>query len=344
MRTCSRGTGDNPANRFETLQPESDPEAPPEDPGATLYLKDHAASLITTNKSPDIPFEASINPYRGCEHGCVYCYARPTHEYLGYSCGLDFETRILVKEEAPDLLRRELSAPGWKPKVLAMSGVTDPYQPVERRLGITRSCLEVLADFLNPVGIVTKNELVLRDIDHLERLAEARAVRVHISLTTLDGTLRRRLEPRTSPPEARLRTIERLALAGIPVGVLVAPIIPGLNDHEIPGILERAAGAGATTAGRVLLRLPHGVKDLFVGWLREHYPQREAKVLGRLRSLRDGDMSSSAFHGRMTGAGIHAEQIRQLFELSCRRHGLDREGAPLSTRHFRRDPAQQLLF
>src|SRR5262252_8690683 len=228
-----RGAGSNPPNRFYKRSVVPDPEAAdPEEPlPRTQFLKDSARSIIARNDSPDIPFETSINPYRGCEHGCVYCYARPFHEYLGFSPGIDFETKILVKEDAPKLLREELSSPKWKPQTIAMSGVTDCYQPVERRLKLTRGCLEVLAEFRNPVAIVTKNNLVTRDIDVLTRLAEVNAVAVFISLTTLDTDLRKVMEPRTSPPAARLAAIRALANAGIPVGVLIAPVIPGLTDH-----------------------------------------------------------------------------------------------------------------
>src|SRR5215831_8856082 len=236
----SRGAAVNPPNRFEKLHLEADADFDPElDPlPQTQFLKDTSSTIITYNDSPDVGFEASINPYRGCEHGCIYCYARPFHEYLGFSSGLDFETKIVVKEDAPKLLRQELSSPKWKPQVIGISGVTDCYQPVERRLKLTRGCLEVLAEFRNPVSIVTKNALITRDIDVLSELARHHAVRVHISLTTLDTELRKVMEPRTSPPAARLAAVEKLAKAGVPVGVLLAPMIPGLNDHEIASLIE----------------------------------------------------------------------------------------------------------
>ena len=242
-----RGAADNPPNRFEALAHAPDPEAiDPDGPGPdTEFLKDPSRSLITYNDSPDVGFTASINPYRGCEHGCIYCYARPTHEYLGFSAGLDFETKILVKEDAPELLRRELSSPRWTPQVLAISGVTDPYQPVERRLELTRRCLEVLAEFRNPVAIITKNHLVTRDVDLLGELARHEAVAVYLSVTTLDPRLARTMEPRTSQPARRLAAIEALSRAGVPSGVLVAPVIPGLTDHEMPKIVAAAARAGA---------------------------------------------------------------------------------------------------
>src|ERR1039457_2281234 len=251
----ARGAGSNPSNRFERITLERDADWDPEqDPlPRTVFLRDHSSTIITSNDSPDVGFEHSINPYRGCEHGCVYCYARPTHEYLGFSAGMDFETKIMVKEDAPRLLREELSAPGWVPKVIALSGVTDPYQPVERRLKLTRACLEVLAEFRNPVTIVTKNNLVVRDVDLLTELAHCKAAAVFISVTSLDTELRMTLEPRTSPPAARLATISALARAGVPTGVLVAPVIPGLTDHEMPAILTAAAAAGASFAGHTAL-------------------------------------------------------------------------------------------
>src|SRR6185436_4215658 len=245
-----RGASINPANRFEEIHLERDIDwNPEEDPAPrTQFFRDQSATIINYNDSPDIGFDASINPYRGCEHGCIYCYARPTHEYLGFSAGLDFESRIMVKERAPELLRRELSSPKWKPQVIALSGVTDCYQPIERKLKLTRGCLEVLAEFRNPVGIVTKNHLVTRDLDLLQELARHNAAAVCISLTSLDTELRRVMEPRTSPPAARLAAIRALSQAGIPVGALIAPVIPGLTDHEVPALVEAAAKAGARSA------------------------------------------------------------------------------------------------
>ena len=347
-RQSTRGTTHNPTNRFEKIQvePDPDPEALREDQAhpATSYLDDKSSSLITYNKSPDTSFDASINPYRGCEHGCSYCYARPTHEYLGLSSGLDFESVILVKRQAPEILRRELASPKWQPQTLALSGVTDPYQPVERKLQITRACLKVLTRFRNPVGIVTKNELVTRDLDYLQELNRYSAVVVYLSLTTLDRDLRRRLEPRTSPLEARLRAIEKLATHGIPVGALIAPVIPGLNDYEIPKLLSRAGEAGARYAGYLILRLPYQVKDLFADWLQQHYPQRAQKVLDRLKAMRQGQLNSSEFHSRMSGTGIFADQIRQLFEVSARKASLNRTAVELSTASFTRPVEQLELF
>lgn len=341
-----RGTASNPKGRFERLEVEPDPEVDPREIGRppTLFLRDGSRSIITTNDSPDVGFDASINPYRGCEHGCSYCYARPFHEYLGFSAGLDFETRILVKERAAELLRRELTSPKWQPQVLALSGVTDPYQPVERRLKITRGCLEVLAELKNPVQIVTKNHLVTRDADLLAELARHRAAAVSISITTLDADLVRRLEPRASHPERRLQAIERLAAAGVPVGVLVAPIIPALNDHEIPAILDAAAASGATFAGWVVLRLPHGVVDLFSEWLEQHFPQRKAKVLSRVAELRGGRLNDARFGVRMEGRGVFAEQIRSLVHLGRRQAGLASRPPELSTASFRRPQEQLSLF
>jgi DNA repair photolyase len=342
-----RGSAENPANRFETLHYEPDPESlDRDDPApATLLLRDTTRSIIAYNDSPDVGFSASINPYRGCEHGCAYCYARPTHEYLGFSAGLDFETKILVKEDAPELLRRELSSPRWKPQVVAMSGVTDAYQPAERRLKITRRCLEVLAEFRNPVCIVTKNHLVTRDVDLLGELASHQAAAVYVSVTTLDAKLQRALEPRASHPSARLSAIETLNKAGIPAGAMLAPIIPTLNDHEIPAILSAAAQAGACGAGYVMLRLPFAVAGLFEQWLERHVPTQKDKVLGRIRQVRGGKLNDPRFGERMSGEGIIAEQIEALFEMGCRRAGIPDSKAELSTAAFRRPGGTQgLLF
>ncbi len=353
-----RGAPDNPLGRFERLAVVPEPPDEPwptddeTDEGAdaarrripTELLRDASRSIIARNDSPDIPFDASLNPYRGCEHGCVYCYSRPTHEYLGFSAGLDFETRILVKEDAPELLRRELTAPSWTPQMLALSGVTDPYQPVERRLRITRRCLEVLAELRHPVGVITKNRLVTRDLDLLAELAHHHAAAVTLSVTTLDPELAARMEPRASHPRDRLKAIAEVAAAGVPVTVSVAPIIPGLNDHEIPAILEAAAAAGATGAGWVLLRLPGAVAGLFERWLEEHYPERKEKVLGRLRSLRGGRLNDPRFGRRMRGEGTWAEQIAALFAGARRRLGLDGPRPELSTAAFRRPGEQLGLF
>lgn len=339
-----RGAAGNTPNRFERAWHEIDLEA--DDPDlaedgarrglATEFLVDSSRSIIARNESPDIPFEASLNPYRGCEHGCAYCYARPTHEYLGYSAGLDFETKILVKKDAAGLLRRELGSKGWKPTMLSMSGVTDPYQPAERRMRVTRACLEVLAEFRNPVAVVTKNQLVTRDLDLLSELARHGAAAVFLSITTLDAGLGRKLEPRASTPEQRLRAVEALAGAGVPVGVMVAPVIPGLTDHEMPGILAAASRAGAKYAGYVPLRLPMAVAPLFEDWLERHEPGKKAKVLGRVRGIREGKLNDAQFGSRMSGQGAFAEAIRTMFETGCRREGLNEERLELSTKAFRR--------
>jgi DNA repair photolyase len=342
-----RGAADNPANRFERLHYEPDPEAVADDAPApaTQFFRDAARTILVTNDSPDVGFDVSINPYRGCEHGCPYCYARPTHEYLGFSAGLDFETRIMVKEDAPELLRRELNAPRWRPRVVGVSGVTDPYQPIERRLGLTRRCLEVFAEFRNPVAVVTKNRLVTRDVDLFRDLAGHGAAAVFLSVTTLDGDLARVMEPRASQPAGRLAAVAELAAAGVPVGVLVAPVIPGLTDHELPAILEAAAAAGARYAGYVLLRLPHGVADLFGQWLERHFPDKKERVLGRVRDLRGGRLNDARFGSRMRGEGPGAEVVRQLFKLACRRAGIGGRGPALSAAAFRRPGGiQRLLF
>jgi DNA repair photolyase len=340
----ARGATSNPTNRFEPIHLERDEDwNPEEDPlPATRFFHDRTQTILNRNDSPDIGFEYSLNPYRGCEHGCIYCYARPFHEYLGFSAGLDFETRIMVKTNAPQLLREELSSPKWQPQCIALSGVTDCYQPVERRLKITRGCLEVLAEFRNPVGIVTKNALVARDLDLLAELARHNAAVVFISVTTLDSDLRKIMEPRTSPPAARLATIRKLAEAGVPVGVMVAPVIPGLTDHEMPNILAAATEAGAKFAGYVTLRLPYAVAPLFEQWLTTHFPDRKEKVLNRVRSLRGGKLYDAQFGKRMTGEGIFAEQIEQMFHVACRRVGLANNHLPLSTATFRRPGGTQL--
>ena len=343
-----RGASWSPANRFEKLHVDlTDVDVVDEDPDAeekprrpTQYFDDNTKTIIAHNQSPDVGFETSINPYRGCEHGCIYCFARPTHEYLGFSAGLDFESRIMVKRDAPRLLEAELSSPKWKPQLLMMSGVTDCYQPIERKLKITRGCLEVLAKFRNPVGILTKNRLVTRDIDILSELAKHRAVVVNLSVTSLDVTLQQILEPRTSAPNARLDAVAQLRAAGIPVGVMVAPVIPGINDHEIPTIVEACGKAGAQFAGHVLLRLPWAVAPLFEHWLEEHFPERKAKVLDRVRAFRGGKLYDSRWRKRQIGEGIFAEQISNLFDVACRRAGMN-ERPKLSTSAFRR-PNEQL--
>ncbi len=344
---AKRGAAENPKSRFERI--DVDPE--PEEAAAlaagiahldTRLLDDPSRSILATNQSPDVGFDVSINPYRGCEHACAYCYARPTHEYLGFSAGLDFESRILVKRRAPALLRKALASPRWQPQVIAISGVTDAYQPAERKLEITRGCLQVLAEFRNPVAIVTKNRLVTRDADLLGELAAVQAAAVNLSITSLDPQLQQRMEPRASAPQQRLAAIQELARAGVPVGVMVAPIIPGLNDHEVPRILQAAADAGARSAAHIVLRLPHGVKDLFSAWLSRHYPERRDKVLNRVREVRGGRLNDTRFGSRMRGQGIYVEQVRALFHSAARRAGLDGAPPALSSAAFRRPGGEQL--
>ncbi len=341
-----RGTGINPPNRFEPITLERDADWDPEqDPAPrTHFYRDRSQSLITYNDSPDIPFGASINPYRGCEHGCSYCYARPFHEYLGFSAGLDFESKIMVKENAPELLRRELSSRKWKPQLLAMSGVTDSYQPIERKFQITRKCLAVLAEFRNPVSIITKNFLVTRDLDLLRELAAHNAAEVHFSINSLDSELARKLEPRASSPRQRLEGVEALAKAGVPVGVLVAPVIPGLNDHEIPAVLAAAKAAGAGWAYTEVLRLPLAVAPIFQQWLEQNEPGKKDKILGRIRALRGGKLNDARFGSRMHGEGFFAEQIARMFEVARRKAGLAQDGPELSTAAFRRPEGAQLAL
>ena len=335
-----RGSAENPTSRFERLHYAADGEEPPLP--KTELLRDPSRGILSFNQSPDIAFDVSLNPYRGCEHGCIYCYARPTHEYLGFSAGLDFETKILVKERAPELLRRALSAPGWKPQTVALGAATDPYQPAERALKITRGCLAVFAEFRNPVALVTKSALVRRDVDLLADLAADRAAAVRVSITTLDAGLHRMLEPRASAPRRRLAAVEALAKAGVPVGVMVAPVIPAINDHEIPAIIESAKSAGASSASHIMLRLPHGVKELFEAWLARHFPDRRRKVLSRLRSVRGGKLYDSTYGSRMRGSGPFAEQVQALFDLACRRAGIDGPEAELSTSAFRNAACRQI--
>ncbi len=350
-----RGAAEDPANRFTELAVVPDAEGlahaaaaagDDERSGpATRFFRDASRSIVSENDSPDLPFAASVNPYRGCEHGCVYCYARPTHEYLGLSAGLDFETRILVKEDAPQLLRAALIDPKWEPRLLALSGVTDCYQPIERRLRITRRCLEVLAEFRHPTGVVTKNALVLRDVDLLRELARHGAVAVLLTITTLDAGLAAELEPRASRPARRLEAIAELARAGIPAGVIVAPVIPGLTDREIPAIVAAAAQAGARSASWQLLRLPFAVKDLFESWLGRRFPDRKEKVLGRIRETRGGRLNDPRFGARMRGEGEYARQIEQLFRSAVTKAGLGAHRLDVNVKAFRRPgPAQRALF
>jgi DNA repair photolyase len=304
----------------------------------TEVLRDSSRTIITRNKSPDISFEQSINPYKGCEHGCVYCFARPTHAYLGLSPGADFESRLFAKPNAAELLARELSAPGYVPKVIAMGTNTDPYQPIERQLKITRAILEVLRDHRHPVGIVTKSPLILRDLDILAPMAEEGLARAALSITTLDRKLARTMEPRAATPGRRIDAIRELARAGVPASVMFAPVIPALNDEELETVLATAAEAGASSAGYVLLRLPLEIKDLFREWLEEKVPGRAKHVMSLIRQMRGGKDYDSQWHTRMKGTGPYAEMIAKRFHMAIRRLGLNQERKPLSTEKFRRPP------
>ncbi len=331
-----RGTESNPENRFERIHLDMDGIDGNGVP--TSFFRDASRSILAENDSPDIPFRYSLNPYRGCEHGCIYCYARPSHEYLGFSAGLDFEHKILVKQDAPELLRNTFLSSRWTPEVIALSGNTDCYQPIERQLGITRHCLEVFTEFRNPVGIITKNAGVQRDVDLLADLARDDAVHVHVSLTTLDPEVARRMEPRASHPARRLEAVAALADAGVPVGIMIAPVIPGLNDEEIPAILSAAAQAGARSAGWILLRLPSPVDRLFEDWVATQFPNRRERILGRIRECRDGRLTDGQFGRRMRGQGSYARQIQALFDVAARRARLTGKLAPLRTDAFRRPP------
>jgi DNA repair photolyase len=346
-QSSARGAISNPKNRFERLDYIPDPEDPDEQRPLlrTQFIEDDTQSILTRNDSPDVPFTYSVNPYRGCEHGCAYCFARPTHEYLGFSAGLDFETKIVVKVRAPELLRKELSSPKWKPETVALSGVTDCYQPIERKLELTRRCLAVLAEFRNPVSIITKNHLVTRDIDLYRELAAHQAVRVNISITTLDARLAKKLEPRASPPLRRLRAIEELAAAGIPVCLLMAPCIPGLNDHEMLNIFTAAANAGARDAGFTPLRLPGAVAGIFAQWLDIHAPDKKEKILNRVREMRGGKLNDPRFGARMRGAGFYAEQMAAMYKVAWKAAGFATQPPiELSAAGFRAPRQQLQLF
>lgn len=338
------GANFNPANRFGGRRAEDDREhfefaddaAEVFDRHPIEYIADDSQSIVTENSSPDIPFRYSVNPYRGCIHGCAYCYARPYHEYLGLSAGLDFETKIFVKHRAPELLWEFLSRESWQPEVIIFSGVTDCYQPAEREFRLTRGCLEVAREARQPVGIVTKNALIARDLDLLREMAAEQLVHVAVSVTTLDAELARFMEPRTSTPAARLRTIAELTAAGVPVRVMAAPVIPGLNDAEVPAILKEAKAAGALNAAYILLRLPLNVEPIFVEWLERTQPLKKERVLSRIRSTRGGELSDSQFGRRMRGDGEIAKQIQQTFQVFAAKHGLDAKSPPLDTSKFRR--------
>lgn len=313
----------------------------------TIVAPDRARRVMTYNKSPDLHFDRSINPYKGCEHGCVYCFARPTHAYLDLSPGLDFETRIFAKEDAPALLRAELRRRGYRPDTVVLGANTDPYQPVERRMEITRGILEVLAEAKHPVTIVTKSALVLRDLDILQAMAERNLARVMVSVTTLEREMARKLEPRAPTPRKRLDAIAGLCAAGVPVGVLAAPMIPALNDHELEGILKTAAEQGASNAGYVLLRLPHEIKELFAEWLDTHFPNRKQRVLEMVREARGGQLYEAAWGTRMKGRGRYAELIARRFRLACKKHGLNAQRRDLDCTQFappRGDSRQMALL
>ena len=349
-----RGTAVNPPNRFEAARVEAFDDGwdlPEEDAARpqTTLIRDNTRTIIARNDSPDLPFSQSINPYRGCEHGCIYCFARPSHAYLGFSAGLDFETKIVFKPEAAKLLEKELSKSSYKPAVIVLGSNTDPYQPVERTLSITRSVLEVLERFGNPVGIVTKSAGVLRDADILARMAAKGLAKVHISITTLDPVLARALEPRAASPARRLAALRELREARIPVGVMASPMIPGVNDAELERILEQAAIAGAQSAYTVLLRLPHELSALFTDWLEKHLPDRAAHVLSLIRQSRAGKLNDPDFHSRFAGSGPYAEMLHQRFTRAARQFGLDHNAESLDCSQFslpsvKSSPAQMSLF
>jgi DNA repair photolyase len=347
-RRRGRGTVSNATGRYEPLARvafddgwQRLDELPP---FKTSVSVDSTRKIIARNDSPDISFDRSINPYRGCEHGCVYCFARPTHAYLGLSPGLDFESKLFVKPNAPELLERELSAPGYVPRIMAIGTNTDPYQPIERRYKIMRGILEVLERAGHPVGIVTKSTLVLRDLDILARMARRNLVKVAVSVTSLDAKLSRTMEPRAPTPPRRLETLRQLVSAGIPTSAMVAPVIPALNDDEIERILEAVAAAGVRNAGYVLLRLPLEVRDLFREWLVENYPDRYRHVFKLVRDTRGGKDYDSTFGKRMSGSGPIAWMIGRRFEVACERLGFNKTSVRTTTEHFRapRPRSQQL--
>ncbi|HUI30015.1 MAG TPA: PA0069 family radical SAM protein [Candidatus Acidoferrales bacterium] len=350
QKISGRSSGFNPQNRFEevVLVPTDDDSRffPDEDQTErkveTKFFVDTSKTALAKNDSPDVGFTYSINPYRGCEHGCIYCYARPSHEFLGFSSGLDFETKIMVKQNAAELLREAFMKKSWEPQVVAMSGDTDCYQPVERKLKITRRCLEVFLEFRNPVGIVTKNFLITRDLDILIELAKLELVSVAISITSLNQDLTKKMEPRTSSPAKKLEAIEILAKNSIPVGVLIAPVVPGLTDEEIPSILREVSSRGGTFAGLQMLRLPYAVKDLFVDWIRREFPDRENRIIGRIKQVRRGKMNSSEFKERMRGTGETARAIHQLFYASCKKYSIGNGKFHLATDKFRRPDGVQI--
>lgn len=347
-----RGTSQNPPNRFAPTRIELNPidDEYPEGKELSLasnkltqYFDDVSRSIITENNSPDIPFRYSVNPYRGCEHGCSYCYARPTHEYLGFSSGIDFEQKIIIKRDAARLLRNAFNAKNWQGDVVNFSGVTDVYQPIEATVKIMRQCLETLVEFRNPAVIITKNYRVTRDIDLLKKLSQYQAILVFISITTLNNELSAKLEPRASSPARRLKALQELSSEGIPCGVMIAPVIPGLNEHEIPSILQNAANMGASTASYSLLRLPHSVKDIFIDWIKQHYPLRATKVTQRIKQLRGGQLNKNDFGKRMRGDGFWAEELQKLFLLYRKKYALN-QPIKLSSHYFRKSTTHQITL
>ncbi|MGB7540681.1 MAG: PA0069 family radical SAM protein [Burkholderiales bacterium] len=341
-----RGAADSPQGRFERLARSAEPDEEGKSTPATVVTLQQARGIITRNDSPDIPFTQSINPYQGCEHGCIYCYARPSHAYVGLSPGLDFETKLFAKANAVELLRKELSRPGYRCEVIALGANTDPYQPIEREHRITRGILEVLREFRHPVGIVTKSSLIERDLDLLAPMAAEGLLHVFISVGTLDAEIARRLEPRAAAPYRRIEAIRRLSERGIPCGVLVAPMIPFLNDKDMESVLEAAHEAGARMAGYTMVRLPWEVKDLFKDWLERHYPLKAAHIMARIRDMRGGRENDPEFGSRMRGEGPFAELIRKRFDVACKRLTLNTgERNRLDTAKFRLPtPAQMALF
>ncbi|HYE61582.1 MAG TPA: PA0069 family radical SAM protein [Phycisphaerales bacterium] len=350
-----RGAQLNPGNRFESVRLHvlgehldeqwREREEETGDGGRGIQIKttpldDDTRTIINPVDSPDICFKWTVNPYRGCEHGCIYCYARPGHEYLGLSSGLDFETRIFAKPRAPELLRKALKHPRWTGEPIVMSGVTDCYQPMEREREITRACLKVCAEFRQPVGLITKNKLITRDLDILKEMNAWGGVHAAISITSLDNDLAHKMEPRASSPKARLEAVEQLASAGIPVRVMTAPLLPGLNDREVPALLKAAADAGAQGAGYVMLRLPYQIKDLFLDWLRREFPQRAAHVESLVRQMHGGELYSSTWFNRQRGTGPFAQQVGQTFKVFAKRYGLDKDLPKLNTTAFRKDVAE----
>jgi DNA repair photolyase len=344
MKRKGRGAVTNPTGRYERYQyvPLEERDKVP-----TVVTPDATRSILARNDSPDVPFDVSINPYRGCEHGCIYCFARPTHAFLGLSPGLDFETRIFSKPRAAELLREELAKKSYVCQAIALGANTDPYQPVEKELGITRSILEVLSEYEHPASIVTKSQLVLRDRDLLAPMAEKNLASVFVSITTLDPELARRMEPRASTPEKRLEAVRKLSEEGIPCGVLASPMIPALNDSELERILKEGAAAGAVTAGYVLLRLPLELKDLFSEWLQTHYPTKAKHVESLVRETRGGALYQAEFGTRMRGTGAYAELLEKRFRAARAKYGLDRPRPPLDTSRFKapsRRGDQMMLF